>query len=140
MWTWKGNPFPAVGPSGDSDGFTLLEVMVAVAVMAIVLVAVYRLQSQSIAMNNTARFFMTAPMLAQAKASETALTPLGDLGGGDGDFGEAFPGYRWSVRVEDVESEALGRGAENLKRVDVTVTLEPDGFTYGFRTYRIFEE
>ena len=43
--------------------------------------------------------------------------------GDSGDFGDKFPGYGWSVSTEDVSSETLGEAAEDLKRIDVTVTL-----------------
>jgi len=55
-----------------SLGFTLLEVMVALAVMSIVLVSVYRMHSQSLTMNTAARFYTLAPMLAQGKMAEWA--------------------------------------------------------------------
>jgi prepilin-type N-terminal cleavage/methylation domain-containing protein len=49
-----------------SSGFTLLEVMVAMAIMAIVLVSVYRMHSQTLTMNMAARFYTQAPMVAQS--------------------------------------------------------------------------
>ncbi|MCU0593194.1 MAG: prepilin-type N-terminal cleavage/methylation domain-containing protein, partial [Desulfobacterales bacterium] len=46
------------------QGFTLLEVMVALGIMAIVLVSVYRLHSQTLAMSVESRFYTQAPLLA----------------------------------------------------------------------------
>ena len=47
-------------------GFTLLEVMIAMAILAITLVAVYQSQSQSISMAGNSRFLTTASLLAQS--------------------------------------------------------------------------
>ena len=50
------------GFSRTLSGFTLLEVMIALAVMSIVLVSVYRMHSQSLTMNTAARFYTLAPL------------------------------------------------------------------------------
>jgi len=50
-----------------SFGFTLLEVMVALSVMSIVLVSVYRMHSQSLTMNTAARFYPRLPSWLRAK-------------------------------------------------------------------------
>ncbi len=111
----------------------------AVSIMAIVLVAVYRLHSQTISMNIAVKFYTSAPLLAQGKLSEFEIMPADKLSSDSGDFGENFPGYYWNVAVEDVESETLGEAAKGLKRLDVTVTLNNE-FSYSFRTYRFAEE
>lgn len=119
-------------------GFTLLEIMVAISIIAIVLVSVYRMQAQTITMNYYARFYATAPMLAQLKIAELETKFLEDLISDSGDFGEDHSGLRWDVVINDVESETLGSIAENLKRIDVTVSYNNDEFTYDLRTYRIY--
>ncbi len=119
----------------NPKGFTLLEVMAAVAVITIVLVAVYKLQAQTIAMSEASRFYTQAPLLAQAKMAELEGKTLDELSGGSGDF-EEVPGFVWEATVTDVESEVLETTAENLKRIDVTVSLENEGLSYGMSTYR----
>ena len=57
----------------QKTGFTLLEVSVAVLIMSIVLVSVYKLHSQSIAMNTETRFYTQAPMLAQKVSDEKGM-------------------------------------------------------------------
>lgn len=119
-----------------SFGFTLLEVMVALAVMSIVLVSVYRMHSQSLTMNTAARFYTQAPLLAQAKMAERIALSSGAFAQDSGDFGEQFPGYSWTATTADVSSEILGEVAEDLQRVDITVKYNDDQFSYNLRTYR----
>ena len=117
-------------------GFTLLEIMVAVSLISIVLVSIYKMQAQTISMNYEARFYATAPLLAQFKMTEQETKSLEDLTSDSGNFGDDFPGYSWSMAVDDVESEALGNTAKDLKKIDVTIFLNNDEFTYSLRTYR----
>ncbi|MDH3882728.1 MAG: prepilin-type N-terminal cleavage/methylation domain-containing protein [Desulfobacterales bacterium] len=121
---------------GFSFGFTLLEVMVALAVMSIVLVSVYRMHSQSLAMNTAVRFYTQAPMLAQSKMVEIEALSSNAFPEDSGDFGEEFPGYGWKAAITDVTSEILGEVAEDLKQVDITVSLNENQFIYNLRTYR----
>lgn len=115
-------------------GFTLLEVMVAVSIIAIVFVSVFRLHTQTLAMTSSVRFYATAPMLAQSKLTELGNRPPGSLSDDSGDFGEDFPGFSWEAAVSDVNSELLEDTAKDLKRIDLTVSFE--GIVYRVRTYR----
>jgi general secretion pathway protein I len=117
-------------------GFTLLEIMVSVSIIAIVLVSIYKMQAQTISLNYEARFYATAPLLAQFKMTEQETKSLEDLTSDSGNFGDDFPGYSWSMAVDDVESEALSDTAKDLKKIDVTIFLNNDEFTYNLRTYR----
>ena len=129
-----------LGFTRTASGFTLLEVMVALAVMSIVLVSIYRMHSQSLTMNTAARFYTLAPLLAQNKLAE--LESFSSVGFSDnsGDFGEQYPGYSWQSSVADVSSEVLGEVANDLKRIDLTVSYNEDQFSYNLRTYRFQRE
>ena len=61
---------PNISNRHIASGFTLLEVMVAMAIMAIVLVSVYRMHSQTLTMNSASRFYTLAPLLAQSKLAQ----------------------------------------------------------------------
>ncbi len=121
-------------------GFTLLEVMVALALMSIVLVSVYRMHSQSLTMNTAARFYTQAPLLAEKKMAELAKSASGVFPVDSGDFGDNFPGYSWQVSTTDVSSEVLGELADDFKRIDVSVSYQDNQFSYNLRTYRFQRE
>ena len=129
-----------VGYRPTASGFTLLEVMVAMAIMAIVLVSVYRMHSQTLTMNTAARFYTQAPMLAQGKLAQLEADSSGIISGDSGDFGDKFPGYTWNISTDEVVSEALGEIAADLKRIDMKVSFNGDEYVYNVRTYRFIRE
>ena len=122
------------------SGFTLLEVLIALAIMAIVLAAVYRIHSQTLSMTAANRFYTLAPMLAQGKMAQLETTSSDVQTGDSGDFGERFPGYSWSVTAEEFSSEALGEVAADLKQIDLTVALNEKEYIYTIRSYRLMRD
>jgi general secretion pathway protein I len=129
-----------LGERDRKKGFTLLEVMVALSIIAIVLVSVYRMHAQTVSMNNEVRFYATAPMLAQIKMAEIESESLEDIGDDSGDYGDEFPDYRWSIVIDDVESTALGNIAKDLKKIDLLISFNNDEFTYNLRAYKYFKD
>jgi general secretion pathway protein I len=121
-------------------GFTLLEIMAALSILAIVLVSVYKLHAQTVAMNNEVRFYATAPMLAQLKMAEVESKSPEDLGDDSGDFGDEFPNYRWNIVIDDVESTALGNIAQDLKKIDLLISFNNNEFTYSLRNYKFLKD
>jgi len=122
-------------------GFTLLEVMVALGIMAIVLMSVYRLQSQTVAMSIESRFTTQAPLLARSALTRFEGSTERRFAASQGDFGREYPGYQWKITVEDAPSTALGVDiSRDMKRIDVLVTLNNGEYSYGFRTYRFKRE
>jgi general secretion pathway protein I len=98
-------------------GFTLLEVMIAMAILAITLVVVFQSQSQSISMAGRARFETTASLLAQSKMAEIEATDPENVVSDSGDFDDEFPDYSWRVDVTETEIEVL-------KKIEVKVVNE----------------
>ena len=122
-----------------SFGFTLLEVMVAMAIIAIALTAVLGSQSQSVSLASEAKFNTTAPLLAQSKIAEIEVAEQSDLAGDSGDFGEDFPGYTWELSVEDIVFEEPENVSDLLKRIDLKVSWgEEELYQYRLRLYRFF--
>jgi general secretion pathway protein I len=95
-------------------GFTLLEVMIAMAILAIALLAVFQLQSQSISMSSESRFMTTASLLAQSKMADIeGGTSLGNQSK-KGDFAPDYPEYAWTIQVTDTQ-------IARFKRIEVNV-------------------
>ena len=128
------------GFTGSAFGFSLFEVMIALAVMSIVLVSVYRMHSQSLAMNTEARFYTLAPLLAQNKMAELEALSSDGFMDNSGDFGEQYPGYSWRTSLVDVSSEVLGEVADDLKQIDLTISYNDNQFLHSLRTYRFQRE
>jgi len=116
-----------------NHGFTLLEVMVALSIIAIVLVSIMRLQGQTIFMNETIRFYTIAPLLAQSKMSEISQDPLADISD-SGDSGTDFPGYTWEAQISDLNIDVAESPEIKLKKVDIIVKLNND-LKFSLRQY-----
>lgn len=111
-----------------SAGFTLLEVMIAVALIAIALVTLIGAQAQSVAIATGSRFDTMASMLAQWKLTEVHLQDFEQLNDSTGHFGEQHPHFSWKLEVEETEAAAVGiKGMSGmLKTVDVTILTDQD--------------
>jgi general secretion pathway protein I len=102
-------------------GFTLLEIMIAVAIIAIALTTLLGSQSQSVYFANSAKFETMATLLAQSKMSELVLEDSFSLSSNSGDFGDDFPGYAWEAKVSDIVIEGFDV-SDYLKQIDLGVT------------------
>lgn len=125
------------GSTIGRNGFTLLEVMVALAVLATTLTVIYQLHGQTMQISGRARFYNLAPMLAQSKLSELEQNEHKELAESSGDFGEDFPGYRWSIQLEDVAPDLLTTKEYHLTHIEIVVS-DNDNNSYNLRTYRFF--
>ena len=117
-----------------NGGFTLLEVMVSVAVIAIVLVSIIRLQGQTILMNESSRFYSSAPFLAQSKMAEILSDPL-NAGSSAGDFEKEHPGYSWKIDIEPVSIDVIEGAKLELKKADVVIEFNEGQMKYTLRQY-----
>lgn len=113
-------------------GFTLLEVMIAMSILAIGLVAVFQMQSQSISMSSESRFLTTAALLAQNKMVEVEAVKQLENRIQEGDFAPDYPEYGWSLVVADTQ-------IARLKRIEVNVfnKLFSGGGTYQLIFYKM---
>jgi len=117
----------------SNKGFTLLEVMVAVALIAIALTTLLASQSQSVSFANSAKFETMAALLAQSKMSEIVIQETDSLSSDSGDFGDDYPGYAWDVTVSNISLEMDDAISDYLKQIDLTVTWGV--FSYNVRLY-----
>ncbi len=109
-------------------GFTLLEILVSMALIAIALLAVFRLQAQSLDIQSEARFATVAGLMAQQRLAlihaESNLRP----GVSTGEFEEPFSGFQYRQEIQPVS------GVQGIFRVDLQVTSGGDGRA---RSYRV---
>ncbi len=122
----------------NRKGFTLLEVMIAVAIIATGFFAVYSLHVQTLAAAEDVRFYIKAPLLAQARLAE-AEGDLRSIKDGAGDFGDDFEGYTWKMTVSDVTNETLGVTAEKMKKIELEILLNEGENSYSVTAYRYVE-
>ena len=107
----------------QARGFTLLEVVVALAIIATAFTALLGLHTQNLKTVARDRGYTEALFLAQEKLSEIELQGAPDPGFSSGDFegqfpGE-FPGYRWEMSV------MVPGFFQNVR--EVTVSVAPPG-------------
>src|SRR5210317_2286578 len=90
-----------------NKGFTLLEVIIAVAIIAIALTTLLGSQSQSVSFANSAKFETMAALLAQSKMSELTTREADSLYSESGDFGDDYPWYAWEATVNNIAIEGV---------------------------------
>jgi len=103
---------------GKNQGFTLLEIIICLGLIALVLVAVFHLQAQNLDLQSEAQFMTTATCLLQERLSRIQAQEEIEEGTNSGDFGEDFPDYMYTQEVSEVPD------TETLYKVKVSVILE----------------
>ena len=132
----KSGAMPATQPNVAVRGTTLLELMIAIAVIATAMAAVLGSQSRSVSFSGDAKFSTTAALLAQHRIAEIEMLHPRNLRSGDGDFGDAFPGYAWRLDVSDHFPIAIKGVSDHLRRVDLTITWgKGERYAYAVRLY-----
>lgn len=123
------------GNTLSAAGFTLLEVMIALALIAIVFTAMLSSQARNISLATETNFQTTAPLLAQDIMTRSlAETETGSTSK-QGDWGEDFPGYRWEIISTPVVM-GPNHKLQGLFKRDVTVSWQDQTrYTYHQRGY-----
>lgn len=119
--------YPAI-----NHGFTLLEVMISISIIAITLTTLFGAQSQSLSLTAEMRFNNVASLLSRQKIAEFQVGQL-EFISDSGDFGEEFPGYDWETVVEQAELEMFDEyetPEHPLFRVELTVSWNENEFSY----------
>ena len=101
-------------------GFTLVEVLAALILVALVLPAAMQGVSLATQASADAHRRQQAAALAHDKLSELIVTGGWSSASTEGDFGEDYPTYRWTLTVEDWEGFTT-------RRVTVQVLWESRG-------------
>lgn len=122
-------------------GFLLMEVMIAISMIAIALTVALGLQSRSISLASEAKFTTTASLLAQKKIAEIEATPLDEITSESGDFGEDFPDYQWALEINNTDLFQQEEVAGRLKKIDLDIFWEgDDAYHYYIRLYRFLRK
>ncbi len=108
-----------------------MEVMLAMTILAIALLAIYQSQRQNLAMTARAHFLTDAALLTQGRMAQVDAMNMAELSSASGDFGEDYPQYRWELNVLDTEIPFL-------KRIELTVkNRAPSPETYQLVLYKM---
>lgn len=110
-------------PRRGERGFTLLEVIVAMALFAAGIVAISRLFTGSLRLSGGARDASAAAIYARQRMEEALLVPDPAEGMEQGAFGE---GYRWKLETSFVPPEGEEKRYDEI-RYRVTVTWDDGG-------------
>lgn len=110
--------------SRSRPGFTLVEVLATLMLIAIVLPAVMKGATLATAAASIARSRTEASGLAEAKLAEIIATNQWQTSSLSGDFGTDWPGYRWQATVQSWPQDTSGAG---LQQVDLRVSWAARG-------------
>jgi general secretion pathway protein I len=90
-------------------GFTLLEVMVALAVLSVALVVLFSQQATSLSRGNEARIITKATLLAQERMAGLLAEKRLSIGDEEGEVKESIPPFKWRQSVEESSIEGMKR-------------------------------
>jgi general secretion pathway protein I len=92
---------PADGPPArqESPGFTLLEVMIALSILAVTFVVLLGLRNRDILQHQEARYLTQATLLAQQKISDVEMAGFPEMGVSSGTFPEPDDIFDWAETV-----------------------------------------
>ncbi len=120
-------------------GFTLLEVMIAISILAIALTVLLGNQSQSLRLAEESRFAFTASLLIKEKLADFQISAE-ELSSTEGDFGDQYPGYFWSVEVDSPDFEdypALVGVDQLIQQIDLKVYTSGEQQTLAVRRFKL---
>lgn len=80
-------------------GFTLLEIMVALAIIAVAFVALLGLRNRDIVLHGEARAIIAATALAQQRMADATIGGFPDLGTSEGRFDDEHARFTWRQEV-----------------------------------------
>jgi len=88
-------------------GFTLIEIMISLAVLGIALTVLLGLRNRDIALSAYSGHMTEATLLARQRISEVTFAGFPDLGTREGDFGEEHPNYTWKEEVKQTPYDVV---------------------------------
>ncbi len=86
-------------PLNNISGFSLLEIMIAVFIIAVALSTILYSEILSLRASAKIKNIDTAIFLASSKMSEIEAEGFPPTGEKEGDFGNEFPAFKWKQRI-----------------------------------------
>jgi type II secretion system protein I len=105
-------------------GFTLLEVLVSLAILSATLVMAYQVTSGAIAASDRSETWTIASLLGEEKLRETTET-FPEIQETEGKFSDPHEGYAWTLTVKQAVHP-------DAREVHVSVSWEIDGIVQTF--------
>lgn len=113
----------------NAHGFTLLEVMVALLIIATSFIVLLHSRNQSVIAADYARHMTIATLLATEKMGEMEQGGIDTTGEDSGNFGEDYPEFMWRTAISDTPYEQVrevrievswgeGKGHRNVELVN----------------------
>jgi prepilin-type N-terminal cleavage/methylation domain-containing protein len=94
--------------------FTLVEVLAALMLITIVLPTAMEAITLSVGAADAARYRNVAAGLAESKLNELVTNNLWQNGNQGGDFGTAWPNFRWQLSVQPWAQDTTSAGLQQL--------------------------
>ncbi len=127
----------------SSRGFTLLEVMISVAIIAFVFVSIFRMQSSTIDLATAGSFNTLAPMLAK-KLLNDVENDLADWSEFEGGFSDSFPGIQWRLEISEtffeIDDFISEDNQERFKKIEIEIISSSGSRSYKINTWRFADE
>ncbi|MBF0573968.1 MAG: prepilin-type N-terminal cleavage/methylation domain-containing protein [Desulfamplus sp.] len=134
-------------------GFTLLEIMVSISILALVLVSVFKIQSAIIRLSIAGEFYSTASHLARQKLADIEQeirdpSMVNEISTKElsGDFGDDFPDYKWRCAINNLDlsnseipEEVIKKGdLQKLKKIKIEISYK-DEFSFNISSWRFVQ-
>lgn len=100
------------------EGFTLIEIVISLGLIAVALLVVFHLQAQNLDLQSEAQFMTIAKGLLQGRMSQIASRETLSESASTGEIGEDFPDFTYREEISEVPE------LENLFKVRVGIILE----------------
>ncbi|MFO7751382.1 MAG: prepilin-type N-terminal cleavage/methylation domain-containing protein [Desulfobacteraceae bacterium] len=127
--------------TGAAEGFTLLEIMVSISIIAVVFVSLFKMQAGNITLAEAERFYSDSFLLAR-KIVAGAESDLSDTVNTTGDFKREFDNFSWTCTTTDSEplSDSMdGEQGKLFKRLTIEIAKGED-HSIQFHTWRYAPE
>ncbi len=128
-------------------GFTLLEIMVAVAIIAIAFTSLLKLHTQSVTMDITSNFYTKAPLLAEKKISEWEIAMItgNPVPDSENESEKDFPNFSSAIHYDQLDSDSVytenpEKDSSRLFEINCTVSYNNGEYNYTVKSLRFYKK